>query len=144
MGVAVEHQGRLVDAVDDAISGDLVGGIAQAGEGREKIGYVNHVADDGIGFDHARPANVSVNTHATFQGGALAAAEDHRGITGLRGILGEVAIVTHDNDNRVISDPQFIHLIHQFADPLVHQLHLLDIDAAVRCGVFVGGRTRAG
>ena len=53
--VALQEQGRLVDAVDHAVGGDVLRRAREPREGGEQIHLVDHVARDLPGLDDAGP-----------------------------------------------------------------------------------------
>ncbi len=144
MGLADQHQRRLVDAVDQSVRRDLFRRAGEARDAREQVRDVHDVADDRVRLDHAGPAGERVDPHAAFGRVALAATEDHRRVARLRRVLGEVAVVAHDDDQRVVGDAELVHLVENIADPLVEELHLLDVVTAVRRRVLVVGGAGSG
>ena len=63
IGVAVEQQRRLVDAIDHAVGRDIARRAGQAGEGGKKVGHVDHVANQLPRLDRTRPPGLSRNTN---------------------------------------------------------------------------------
>ena len=82
-------------------------------------------------LDDARPADVGVHADAAFENVGLAAAVDAVRYARDAGILHERAVVPHDDDDRVVSDAQSVHLGNDLADPLIDLDDALGDRAAV-------------
>ena len=59
-------------------------------------------------------------------------------------VLREVAVVPHQDDDRVVRDAQPVHLRENVADPAVELFHALDLRAAVRGRELIDRRSRKG
>ena len=55
-----------------------------------------------------------------------------------------MAVVTHDDDERIVGNPQLLHFVEDFTNPPVKQLHFLNINTTVCSRVFFSCGARAG
>ncbi len=132
MSLTLQHQGTLVEPIDHTIPGNLVCGASESRQAGEQIRDVDDVSDNGICLDHAGPTSKGIDTNTAFRRVPLAPAEDHRREAATRRVFGEVTVVAHHDDQRVVGNPQFVHFVEDLTDPAIELLHALYIGATIR------------
>lgn len=121
-GGAEEHRGD-VDAVDFSIGGQR--GAGEFGERREDIDHGGDRIRRGAGGNVAGPPSEAGDPNATFEGGALAAAE--RGVGGA--LLGRAAVVGYEEDKGVAVEAEIAKCTEDLADTPIDFLNPITEEA---------------
>ena len=66
VGLTQQHEGRLIDAVENPIGRNLVRRASEASEAREQVRDVHDVAHHGVCVDHAWPSGKRLSAVDTW------------------------------------------------------------------------------
>ena len=136
--VSLQKQCRLIDAIDDAVSGNVLGSTRQPGEGGEEIRLVNHIASDLPRFDHARPKCGGTHAHSTLGEIALATTEKTLPkACSRRRMVGHRPVVSHRDDQSILGDAKILQRRSKLLDVgLDHTVVVLTNHTSLKCGLL--------